>query len=222
MYEGPGQPQQESNRNLYVLLGCAGMLVVGLCAATGYGVYIMTAVDPGYASPPVVPAPAPAPVQAPAAVPLPPGANQPPGPALPPPPGPALPPPPNMGMAPRVVEAEVSATSGSAPVGVGTTCTFSVERHSRSAPPGYWCRTQIACGGQLLYGGPSAGYFECTLGAATGVGMPSIVGADTTTTAADTDAAMSIDTTSQTVSIRDDVAGQYGVYTVDLRILSVR
>ena len=31
----------QSNNLMYVLVGCAGLLVLGLCAATGYGVYIV-------------------------------------------------------------------------------------------------------------------------------------------------------------------------------------
>ncbi|HJL37603.1 MAG TPA: hypothetical protein RMG95_18065, partial [Polyangiaceae bacterium LLY-WYZ-15_(1-7)] len=91
----------QSNNLMYVLVGCAGLLVLGLCAATGYGVYIVVegsrraAVAPPVAPP--VPAPAPAPPPGPPGVgpvPAPPGGG---GPA----PGPALPPPPDFGGPPR-------------------------------------------------------------------------------------------------------------------------
>ncbi len=208
----PIQAEEQSNKGLYLLLGCAGLIVTGLCVATGVGFWMMgTTSSVAPISVPVAPTPVPVPPVAPP--------NTGPGPALPPPPGPALPPPPAMGVAPRIVTAVVGATTGAAPVATGSECTFTVERHSRAAPPGYWCRTQINCGGNLLYGGPTAGFFECSL-----YEQPrrNVVGEDTQTTTFDSDAAMRIDTTNNTVTVRDDTAGAFGEFTVDFQITNVR
>ena len=62
----PAQPQS-NNKLIWVLVGCAGLLVLGLCAATGFGVWLYvedsaTTATPApapYPPPGVGPAPAP-------------------------------------------------------------------------------------------------------------------------------------------------------------------
>lgn len=204
----PGEPQSNSAL-IWVLVGCAGLLVLGLCGATGFGVWRYLEAST------TAPYPGPAPVPTP--MPTPPYPAPPSGPA--PGPGPSLPAPPQMGVSPRTVTATVTSVTGSSPVAVGATCGFNVERHTRPDPPGFWCRAQITCGGTLLYGGPSAGFFPCQL-----FEQPrrDVTGEDDMTTASDTDAAMRIDTRTGTLSIRDDSAGTHGQYTVEARITDVR
>ena len=211
----------QSNNLMYVLVGCAGLLVLGLCAATGYGVYIVVegsrraAVAPPVAPP--VPAPAPAPPPGPPGVgpvPAPPGGG---GPA----PGPALPPPPDFGGPPRVVRATVRTVTGSRPAEPGASCSFAVERHARPEPPGYWCRAQILCAGKLLYGGPQSGYFPCTLQEGT---RRDVSGQDGQTTSQDTDASMQLDTRlgQARLVVEDDATGPHGEYRLEAEVIEVR
>lgn len=200
----PSQPQPQSNTLIYVLVGCASLLVLGLCGATGFGVWLYLE-DQAATATPIAPPPV-----------YPPG----PGPQNPQPgPGPALPPPPSMGANPRMVTATVTSVTGSSPVAIGATCGFNVERHTQPDPPGFWCRAQIICGGQLLYGGASAGFFPCQL-----FEQPrrDVVGEDAMMTSSDTDAAMRLDTRAGTLSIRDDNTGPHGQYTLEARINTVR
>ncbi len=203
----PQPPQQKSNTVVWVVVGCAGLLVLGLCVAGGVAYWWFTRetllgpddipVTFPQGPPPAVPDGSGS------------GAGS----------GPMLPPPPAMQPDVRTVSATVTATTGAAPVAVGTTCQFVVERHPRPDPPGFWCRAQISCGGVLLYGGPSAGFFPCEL-----YEQPrrDVVGRDDDTTAADTDAAMSLDTRQGTLSIRDDTSGPHGVYSLEARVTEVR
>ena len=213
MDPAPRPPAPESNsRLLYAAIGCAVFLVVGLCVATGLGVWWVMETRERLASTPMpFPPPQPPPPGTPGG-PVVPGGPVAPG-------GPQLPPPPGVPMTPRVVSATVTNVTGSAPVAVGATCQFNVERMSRpDMPSGYWCRTQIVCGGRLLYGGPNSGYFPCTVGDS----PPSVTGSDADTTASDTDAAINLDTASGILSIRDDSASPNGEYSLDARIDSVR
>lgn len=198
----PSQPQPQSNTLIYVLVGCASLLVLGLCGATGFGVWLYLE-DQAATATPIAPPPV-----------------YPPGPQNPQPgPGPALPPPPSMGANPRMVTATVTSVTGSSPVAIGATCGFNVERHTQPDPPGFWCRAQIICGGQLLYGGANAGFFPCQL-----FEQPrrDVVGEDAMMTSSDTDAAMRLDTRAGTLSIRDDNTGPHGQYTLEARINTVR
>ncbi|MBC7171655.1 MAG: hypothetical protein H5U40_04475 [Polyangiaceae bacterium] len=178
---------------LYVLLGCAGLCVVGLCAATGLGVYMVTrdSASAGGAVDPMM---------------KPPAAQG----ALPsrdtPPAGPS----------PRRlrVTAHVVSGRGSA-VARGSSCLFDVEPLS-DAPS--TCRAQIVCGGKLVYGGQSAGYFPCAISP----GAPThVAGRDGQTSAEDGDAAMAIDTAAGTLSVRDDAAGPHGPFAFEARVESV-
>jgi hypothetical protein len=205
---------EKDNTALYVLLGCAGLLVLGLCAATGVGVWMV--MEQASSAPPVAYPMPPGPVPGPTVpTPPPPVAPSP----FPPTPGPALPPPPSFAP-PMLVRATIDSIEGASPVAVGTACEFTVERQpSPEQPSGYWCRTQIVCGGRLLYGGPSAGFFPCTLGEGT---PRTVVGQDVETTSVDTDASMTIDTSTATLTIRDDSAGPFGAYGVRARITETR
>ena len=209
----PRSPQSD-NQTVWVLVGCAGLLILGLCVLAGFGAWLFY----GYREVSQLGDPAPTPGPA---LPPDPGPALPPdpGPALPPDPGPVLPPPPAMDQNPRTVTATVTATTGSAPVSVGTSCSFDVERHPRAEPPGFWCRAQIRCAGILVYGGSNAGYFPCEL-----FDEPrrDVVGVDDSTTATDTDAAMSLDTREGTLTIRDDASGPYGAYSIEARVTLVQ
>ncbi|MEM9069910.1 MAG: hypothetical protein AAGE52_15465 [Myxococcota bacterium] len=195
----PPPPQPQNNTVIWVLIGCAGLLVLGLCVATGIGVWMYMGQDSTVVTtPPAYPQPQPIPQ---------------------PGPGPALPPPPTMDVSPRMVTASVSSVGGSAPVQAGASCGFAVERHPHPDPPGYWCRAQIVCNGLLLYGGGNSGYFPCSLH-----DQPrrDVVGRDEQTTAQDTDASMILDTQQGTLTIRDDASGPHGAYTLEARITAVR
>jgi len=206
----PPRPAADGDSKLlYVAVGCAVFLMVGLCVGSGFGVWYLTQREEEVGMVPVpLEEPKPPPIQ-----PKPPAV---PGPA---PVGPTLPPPPSLPTAPRIVTATVTAVEGAAPVSVGAACNFNVLRQPNpDQPSGYWCNAQIVCGGKLLYGGPSAGYFPCTVVDA----PPSVVGADPMTTASDTDAAIDLNTTAGTLTIRDDANGLHGAYTLTARIDRVR
>lgn len=208
---------EKDNGALYVLLGCAGLLVLGLCVATGVGVWMVmeqaSTVAPMYPTPP---GPIPSPSVPSPTVPSPTLPNPTP---FPPPTGPALPPPPSFAP-PLLVRATIESVEGASPVAVGTTCEFTVEKQpSPDQPSGYWCRTQIVCGGRLLYGGPTAGYFPCTLGEGS---ARTVVGQDPETTSVDTDGSMMIDTSTSMLTIGDDAAGVFGTYAVRARITETR
>ncbi len=209
MDPAPRPPDDKDSKVLYVAIGCAVFLVVGLCVASGAGVWYLSQRADELATVPVPAAPPPKP---PPQQPGQPGRPIVPGPA---PGGPSMPPPPSVPTAPRIVTATVTAVDGSAPVSNGATCNFNVRRQPRQdMPNGYWCNTQIVCAGKLLYGGPNAGFFPCTVGDS----PPSVVGSDTMTTEQDTDAAMDLNTPGGTLTIRDDATGTHGQYSVTARI----
>lgn len=210
MDPAPRPPDEGDSKVLYVAIGCAVFLVVGLCVASGFGVWYLTQRKEEVVTAPVPAEPKPPP-QLPQQPPQP-GRPIVPGPA---PGGPTMPPPPSVPTAPRIVNATVTAVDGSTPVSVGMTCNFNVRRQPRpDMPNGYWCNAQIVCGGKLLYGGPSSGYFPCTVGDS----PPSVVGSDTSTTSSDTDAAIDLNTPGGTLTIRDDGTGVHGQYSLTARI----
>lgn len=137
------------------------------------------------------------------------------------PPSPSLPPsPPLLGSStrPRRVEAIVESVTGLSSVAPGSRCEFDVSRHDR--PDGtFWCNAQVICAGQLVYGGPSAGYFDCTL-----YEQPErhVVGEDPNTTRDDRDAAMRLDTLRRVLTVRDDSSGPHGAFHLRARVTSVR
>jgi hypothetical protein len=114
-------------------------------------------------------------------------------------------------LTPRVVHATIASVTGTPGVSVGQTCDFNVERRDRDDGSGFWCNAQIVCGGHLLYGGPTAGFFPCTLFHAP---VRGVVGSDPLTTAQDQDAAMSIDTVQSHLEIWDDAQGPSGEFRV--------
>lgn len=118
----------------------------------------------------------------------------------------------------RMVTATVEQVTGSRPVPIGSVCEFAVEKHAQQSG-GYWCRSQIACNGRLLYGGPSSGYFPCTM---FDPPRTDVVGQDPQTTSQDTDASMELDTLQGLLTIRDDVRGPYGAYQLTARVSQVR
>jgi len=118
---------------------------------------------------------------------------------------------------PREITATVIAIDGSNPVAMGSECRFAVGRRPRGR--GYWCNAQIVCGGKLLYGGPTSGFFPCTLDSPPG---RHVVGADPETTSVDTDAAMSINSQTNTLTVWDDATGPHGAYTMTAEIRTLR
>lgn len=118
----------------------------------------------------------------------------------------------------RTVQATITQAIGSSPAPVNATCNFVVTATSEPTnPPSTQCRAQVVCGGQLLYGGPNSGYFPCVVGDQ----PPSVIGRDDNTTSADTDAAMSLDTTAGMLTVHDDASGPHGAFSVTARIDSV-
>ena len=207
MDSNPRPTDDNDSKVLYFAIGCAVFLVVCLCAASGLGVWYLTQREDTAVTVPVQP-----PFEEPKPPPTQPSRPIVPGPA---PGGPQMPPPPSVPTAPRIVNGTVTTVDGSSPVAVGATCNFNVRRQPRpDLPVGYWCNAQIVCGGTLLYGGPNAGYFPCTVGDS----PPSVVGSDPETTASDTDASMELNTTAGTLSISDDATGVHGAYTLTARI----
>lgn len=118
----------------------------------------------------------------------------------------------------RAVTATVQSVQGAVGVQVGQQCSFNVERHPHPTQE-YWCRAQVVCGGALLYGGESAGFFPCQWDIH---GPGSIVGADLQTTSQDTDAALGLNSAQRTLIIQDDAAGRHGEFRVQAHITGVR
>ena len=197
--DGPG---------LWLLLGCGGLLLAGLCLVPPGVIFLAWQGDD---SPEVTPTdPAIDPAIDPATAPVPPPSTPLPGPANPPPPDPGTTSARNVVV--RITESNVSG------VAVGSTCSFPVTRHDR--PDGtFWCRAEVRCGGQLLYGGGTAGYFDCTL-----YEQPQrhVVGQDFGTSGSDTDAAFRIDTLRAEMEIRDDPRGRLGAFLVRGTVTSVQ
>jgi hypothetical protein len=180
---------------VWIAVGCGGLLLSLLCIVPPV-VWVIAHDD----EPEVADVPAPTPLPTPA-------------------PDPLLPPAPSPGVtSPRHIEAVVEESTGLSAVSVGSTCSFDVTRQDR--PDGtFWCNAQVRCAGQLLYGGPSAGFFDCTL-----YEQPErhVVGEDPNTTSTDRDAAMRLDTLSSVLTVRDDASGQLGAFSLRARVTSVR
>ncbi len=189
--------KEGGDKLLYALVGCAAVAFFGLCGATGVGVYLVMrsgGMEAGAPAPfPATPAPG-TPGGKPDDVP---GG------------GPASP-------LPRLrVAATVTAARGGLPVTPGAPCLFDVQPPDATST---MCRTQVVCGGQLLYGGENAGYFPCAIGAGS---PPSITGQDAATTAEDRDAAMTLDTGRRLLTVVDDARGPFGAFEVEARVDSV-
>lgn len=204
----------------WAVIGCAVVFLAGLCLVPAAVVAFL--VDGGderppevVSPPPQLPTPPPTPPTPPPTPPTP--TPVPPTPPPTSPPTPTAPPPPATDP-PRRVEARVTESTGLGSVSVGDTCSFDVVRHP--LPDGtFWCNAQIRCAGQLLYGGANAGYFDCTL--YEGV-QRHVVGEDANTTGVDSDSAMSLNTLTHELVVRDDAAGSLGAFTVRAEITTVR
>ena len=131
----PTAAQGDNTALIWVLIGCAGFLVLGLCGFSGLAVWLYLDRQEEFTDP---------------------------FPAPPPPADPTPFPTDAVQETPREITATVTNVTGNAPVQVGTMCHFSVER--RPSFDGYWCLTQINCGAARLYGdGVNNGFFNCTL-----------------------------------------------------------
>lgn len=191
-------------------VGCGFVLLSVSCLALGA---LYTCSAPSTPEPPM---PTPPPVYPMPPTPMPPTTM------LPPPTSLVPPPPPPTGIDstdPRAITATVESVSGTPGVSVGQTCEFNVERRDRDDGSGFWCNAQVVCGGHLLYGGPTAGFFPCTLFEAPSRG---VVGSDPNTTSQDQDAAMSLDTVQRHLEIWDDARGALGEFRVVARVDSVQ
>lgn len=216
----------------WIVIGCGALFFLSLCVAGGAAFYIaggMGMTTP--AGPPPVPAPpTPMPMQPvpgqpvpfqpipgqPVPLPPPPVPSGPSGPVpMPPPPMPAGPSDPN----PRRVRATVTSMLGSVGVRVGDSCAFDVERLPRD-DGSFWCRAQVVCNNVLLYGGPTAGFFDCQLIEANG--RRDVIGGESATTPTDRDAAMQIDTPQHKLEVWDDQGGALGAFRMEARVESVQ
>lgn len=119
---------------------------------------------------------------------------------------------------PRQVRAEVTRVQGTKVVREGDKCEFLVERRVRDRAS-FYCNAQVVCGGRLLYGGPNRGFFACKFAEE---GRGDIVGSDPSTTAADQDAAIHLNTLEGIMRVWDDDHGPFGPFRVEADILSVR
>lgn len=206
---------------LGVGLGCGMLMVLLVCA--GVGTYFLmrsgsASTGPGNGAGPSYPPAYPPPSYPPLPVPpIPPTVAVPPSVAPPPPSSVAT-----AGdddRAPRAVHATIETVTGSPGVSVGQTCEFNVERRDREDGSGFWCNAQVVCGGHLLYGGPTAGFFPCTLFAGPSRG---VVGQDPSTTSQDRDAAISIDSVQSHLEVWDDATGPSGEFRVGAHIDSIQ
>jgi hypothetical protein len=119
---------------------------------------------------------------------------------------------------PRQVRAEVTRVSGASGVRPGDKCEFLVERRRRERDL-FYCNAQIVCGGRLLFGGPDRGYFACRL---FDDARRDVVGSEPSTTAADKDAALLINTREGVMRIWDDAHGNHGEFSIEAEILSIQ
>lgn len=118
---------------------------------------------------------------------------------------------------PRQVRAEITHVRGNAVVRPGDKCEFLVERRARERESSY-CNAQVMCGGRLLYGGPDRGFFACKFFEGE---RPDIAGSDPSTTGADQDAALSLNTLEGVMRVWDDAQGPLGEFEVEAEVLSV-
>ncbi len=201
-------PEGGDGIGLWVALGCGGALLVGLCLVPP-AFFLLSweeEDEPVAAAPDPALEPAPDPLAPPWPDPAPPG------------PGPAMPPPPSPGVtSARTVTVRFTQSTLDA-VRVGSTCTFPVTQHTRDDGT-FWCRAEIQCGGRTLYGGGSAGYFDCTL-----YEQPQrhVVGQDLNTTSGDRDPAMRLDTLRTELELRDDASGALGAFSARATVTDVR
>lgn len=209
------EPKDAGGPWIWVAMGCGGLFLIGLCFVPPAFFFLGgdrpsdPVADPGPV-PPLPPGPAPAPIPFPAPVPAP----------APGPPGPTMPDPPDTPTSTRTVTVRLTAVEGGriSHLRVGSTCSFPVTQSSRTDGT-FWCNAQIRCGGELLYGGPSAGFFDCTL-----YEQPErhVVGEDRDTTTGDSDGAMRLDTLRAELEIRDDGSGRLGAFTVRATVTGVQ
>jgi hypothetical protein len=193
----PASSSSGQGAGVWIFVGCGLLLLLTLCAGSGGLIYY--AMNQGAAAGfPAGPTGAPTPTGAPG------------DPAVPAPAGTPLP--------SRTVQATVTQAIGNSPAPVNATCNFVVTAVADAAnPASVTCRAQVVCGGQLLYGGPQSGYFPCTVSDQ----PPRISGRDENTTSTDTDAAMTLDTTTGQLMVHDDAGGPHGAFSVTARIDSV-
>ncbi len=128
--------------------------------------------------------------------------------------GPQLPP---SGGTPTVtIMATVTRVSGSRlTVRAGETCVFPITYPTRGDDPTQrWCNAPVRCGGVLIYGGGTGGFFPCTFSQS----PASVVGSDNETSGGDRDGAFTIDTNAGTIRVRDDSGGDYGTFELDATI----
>lgn len=119
---------------------------------------------------------------------------------------------------PRQIRAEITHIEGAAVARPGDKCEFLVERRLRDRDS-FFCNAQVVCAGRLLYGGPDRGYFACKLSDGE---QPDVVGSDPSTTGADRDGAIFLDTTEGILRVWDDEQGPHGAFKLEADVLSVR
>ncbi len=201
---------EPKNDNTWLLVGaaagCGLLMIILLCGVSGAVFFVRSRSSSG---------PVTMPTPTPPSMPMPPSVPLPPPPLLPPP----LPPGTSgvTDTAPRLVRASVTSVTGSPVATPGQSCEFNVERRDRDDGT-FWCNAQMVCGGHLLYGGPTAGFFPCTLYE----GPPRhVVGSDPTTTSEDQDAAMTLSTVDGTLEIWYDASGPNGEFRLLAHVDSV-
>ena len=208
---------------LFAGVGCGLLTLLSLCIASAWAAFaFVNETDPIESEAPTLPVydagqplrtppPAPAPAPQPS-MPIPPPGQ----PVIPPPGQPAIPPP-DQHQSWRI-QARVTEVDGLSNVRVGSLCEFNVRRFDRPDHT-FWCNAQITCGGQLLYGGTNAGFFDCTL-----YDSPErhVVGEDPSTTQRDRDSAMRLNTLSHELTVHDDASGRLGAFRVRAEITAVR
>jgi hypothetical protein len=119
---------------------------------------------------------------------------------------------------PRRVRAEVTRVRGAAVVRAGDKCEFLVERRPLDNGS-FYCNAQVVCGGKLIYGGPERGFFACALYEEP---RRDIVGSDPSTTSADHDAALHLDTQAGVLRVWDDARGVLGAFEIEADVLDVQ
>ncbi len=118
---------------------------------------------------------------------------------------------------PRRIRAEVTRVRGNQIVRVSDKCEFLVERRPLENGS-FYCNAQVVCGGKLVYGGPDRGYFACKL-----YDEPrrDVVGSDPSTTSADHDPALSLDTRAGVLHVWDDARGAEGAFDLEADVIDV-
>jgi hypothetical protein len=211
-----GEERKKQSPLVWVLGGCGGVLVLGVCIAcigpSVFGMAMMGLDDMSFGGTPPVPTPWPVETYDAA------GLTG--GPVLPLPAGPIRPSlaqlDPSQDLAPRRVRFVIASVAQSTRFSVGQECVAVIERRMLEGSD-YRCHADVSCGEMVLYGGPSQGFFPCQM---LMNDRRDVTGSDDASTEVDGDAEFRIDTTISHIAMRD-TTGALGEYNIAGTMLAI-